>query len=94
MKSVLVFDILKRVEYKGTPIRQASQEACDEMLRFYDDDGGVIGLDNQGNVAIGFSSDQMSWAYQNNDEIVRYGINPGDDYQYNIAECRNKNCFE
>jgi isoaspartyl peptidase/L-asparaginase-like protein (Ntn-hydrolase superfamily) len=93
MKSVLVYDILKRFEYKGISLQQASQEACDEMEARYDDDGGVIGLDRDGNVAIGFSSDQMSWAYQSDSEIVHYGINPGDSYVYNITACKNKNCL-
>lgn len=93
MKAVLVFDILKRVEYKGIDIQTAAQDACDEMKVRYEDDGGVIGLDKDGNVAIGFSSDQMSWAYQKDEENVYYGINPGDNFEYNIEKCKNRNCF-
>lgn len=93
MKSVLIFDILKRVEYRGENIQSASQQACDDMEARYNDDGGVVGLDKNGNRAVGFSSDQMSWAYQNNNQTVYYGINPGDNYVYNIADCRNKNCI-
>lgn len=95
MKSVLVYDILMRHKYEaGKSMMQVAQESCDDMEARYDDDGGVIGLDKNGNVAIGFSSDQMSWAYQSEPENVRYGINPGDNYTYNIQECKNKNCFE
>ena len=93
MKSVLIFDILKRVEYLNRPIQDAAQEACNAMGARYDDDGGVIGFDKDGNLAVGFNSEQMSWAYQNNAEIVRYGINPGDNRLYNITACSNVNCF-
>lgn len=93
MKSVLIYDILKRTNLTGIDIQDAAQQACDEMLQRYDDDGGVIGVDKNGKIAIGFSSDQMSWAYQNRDNEIHYGINPNDDFTYNIEECRNKNCF-
>lgn len=90
MKSVLTFDILKRVEYLNQNISYAAQTACDDMLARYGDDGGVIGLDKDGNVAIGFSSEQMSWAYQNNDENVHFGLSKGEDFIYNIQNCKNK----
>lgn len=90
MKSVLIYDILKRT---GKNIQDAAQDACDEMEERYGDDGGVIGVDKNGNIAIGFSSDQMSWAYQQKDNEIHYGINRGVNFTYNIEECRNKNCF-
>lgn len=90
MKSVLTFDILKRVEYQNQNISYAAQTACDEMLQRYGDDGGVIGLDKDGNVAIGFSSDQMSWAYQNNDRTVRFGLNDRVGFDYDVENCENK----
>ncbi|XP_070506412.1 probable isoaspartyl peptidase/L-asparaginase GA20639 [Chironomus tepperi] len=93
MKSVLIYDILKRVNLTEITIQKAAQDACDEMLERYEDDGGVIGVDRYGNTAIAFSSEQMSWAYQNKDNEIHYGINKGDDFLYNIAECKNKNCF-
>lgn len=93
MKSVLIYDILKRTNLTEIDIQEAAQQACDEMLQRYGDDGGVIGVDQNGNIAIGFSSDQMSWAYQKSDNEIHYGINKGDDFIYNIEDCKNKNCF-
>lgn len=95
MKSVLTFEILKRYEYLNQPIGRAAQEACDEMLARFPPygDGGVVGLDKDGNIAIGFSSEQMSWAYQNNNQTVHFGLNPGDDFLYDIVECKTKNCI-
>lgn len=79
MKAVLVFDILKRMEYLGEDIQTAAQTACDEMLARFDGDGGVIGIDKNGNVAVAFSSEQMSWAYQKADRVF-YGVNPGEAF--------------
>jgi isoaspartyl peptidase/L-asparaginase-like protein (Ntn-hydrolase superfamily) len=90
MKSVLTYDILKRVEYQNQNISYAAQTACDEMLARYGDDGGVVGLDKDGNVAHAFSSSQMSWAYQNNDMTVHYGLHVNEDREYNIENCKNK----
>lgn len=78
MKAVLVHDIIKRMEYLGKDIQTAAQNACDEMTEKFSGDGGVIGIDKDGNVAIAFSSDQMSWAYQKGRQVF-YGINPGDN---------------
>jgi beta-aspartyl-peptidase (threonine type) len=93
MKSVLAFDILKRVQYiPAKSLQQHAQEACDEMKAFYEDDGGVVGLDKNGNMAAAFSSDQMSWAFQNNAQNIKYGINPDETFEYDIEACKNRNC--
>lgn len=77
MKSVLVFDILKRMEYLGEDIQTAAEFACNKMTERFDGVGGVIAIDKEGNLGIAFSSEQMSWAYQQGD-WVWYGVNPGD----------------
>lgn len=80
MKAVLVFDILKRMEYLGEDIQSAAQKACDEMTKRFDGDGGVIGIDKDGNVAVAFSSEQMSWAYRKGEQVF-YGVNPGEVFE-------------
>lgn len=75
MKAVLVFDILKRMEYLGEDIQTASENACNSMTARFQGDGGVIGIDKDGNVGIAFSSNQMSWAYQRGNTVY-YGVNP------------------
>lgn len=77
MKTVLVYDIIKRMDYLKNDIQTAAQDACDQMTEKFGGDGGVIGIDKDGNVAIAFSSQQMSWAYQRGSQVF-YGINPGD----------------
>lgn len=83
MKAVLVFDILKRMEYKGQTIQEAAQEACDSMTARFDGDGGVIGIDKEGNVGVAFSSEQMSWAYQKGNKVF-YGVNPGENFERDV----------
>lgn len=84
MKAVLVFDILKRVEYLGQDIQKAADDACREMLERFGGDGGVIAIDKAGNVGIAFSSNQMSWAYQKGNQLF-YGVNPGEKIEETLA---------
>lgn len=80
MKAVLVFDILKRMEYLGNDIQTAVENACKDMTERFDGTGGVIAIDKEGNVGIAFSSEQMSWAYQRANKVF-YGVNPGDMFE-------------
>lgn len=80
MKAVLVFDILKRMEYLGEDIQTAAETACEKMTESFDGDGGVIAIDKDGNIGIAFSSEQMSWAYQKGNKVT-YGVNPGDQFE-------------
>lgn len=83
MKVVLVFDILKRMEYLGENIQEAVENACESMTEKFDGEGGVIAIDKEGNVGIAFTSEQMSWAYQKGNQVF-YGINPGEFLQQNV----------
>lgn len=84
MKAVLVFDILKRMEYLGEDIQTAAQTACDNMTARFDGDGGVIAIDKDGNVGVAFSSEQMSWAYQKGDTVY-YGVHKGERLEYKVG---------
>lgn len=81
MKAVLVFDILKRMDYLGEDVQTAAETACYKMTERFDGDGGVIAIDKNGNVGIAFSSEQMSWAYQKGNKVT-FGINPGDQFEF------------
>lgn len=65
------------MEYLGEDIQTAAETACNRMTERFEGDGGVIGIDKNGNVGIAFSSDQMSWAYQKGNTVY-YGVNPGE----------------
>lgn len=67
----------------GEDIQTASQNACENMTERFGGDGGVVAIDKDGNVGIAFSSEQMSWAYQK-EKTVHYGINRGDDFEFDV----------
>lgn len=73
MKSVLVYDVLLRAKYKGESLDVAAQTACDLMLERHKASGGVIAIGSDGEVGIGFSSNQMAWAYQKGQKVF-YGV--------------------
>lgn len=85
MKAVLVFDVLKRMEYLGEDIQTAVEYACNSMTRRFDGDGGVIAIDKEGNVGIAFSSNQMSWAYQKGNKVF-YGVNPNEKLELTVED--------
>lgn len=52
MKAVLVFDIIKRMDYLGEDIQTAADTACRLMTERFIGDGGVIAIDRNGNMNI------------------------------------------
>jgi isoaspartyl peptidase/L-asparaginase-like protein (Ntn-hydrolase superfamily) len=80
MKAVLVFDILRTANLTRTSFKKTATKKVTEMMDRYKQDGGVIGIDKNGNIAKAFSSPQMSWAYQKSDRSIHYGVNPGEDF--------------
>ena len=56
-------DICARVEYKGMSVQAAADEVVQQVLKKAGGEGGVIGLDRAGNVAMSFNSTGMSRGY-------------------------------
>lgn len=83
MKAVLVFDILKRMEYLGEDLQTAAETACNEMTAKFGGDGGVVAIDSNGNPGIAFSSPQMSWAYQKGSKVF-YGVNHDEAFEEDV----------
>lgn len=83
MKSVLVYDVLMRAKYKGETLDEAAQTACDLMLERHRASGGVIAINNNGDVGIGFSSNQMAWAYQKGQKVF-YGVDKNQRLEMDI----------
>jgi isoaspartyl peptidase/L-asparaginase-like protein (Ntn-hydrolase superfamily) len=79
----LVYDILKRVQYKNESIQIAAQTACDLMLERHRGSGGVIAIDKNGNVGIGFSSSHMAWAYQKANKVY-YGVDKNQQFEMDV----------
>jgi isoaspartyl peptidase/L-asparaginase-like protein (Ntn-hydrolase superfamily) len=53
------------------------------MLERHRASGGVVGLDENGNVGIGFSSSQMAWAYQKGKKVY-YGVDKNQQFEIDV----------
>lgn len=58
-------DICAQIEYKALPIQPAADLVIKQKLQKLGGDGGVIGMDKYGNMAISFNSEGMYRAYIN-----------------------------
>ena len=56
-------DICALMEYRGLPIQNAADLVIKQKLQKLGGDGGIIGLDKFGNIAISFNSEGMYRAY-------------------------------
>jgi L-asparaginase / beta-aspartyl-peptidase len=56
-------DICAQMEYRGLPIQNAADLVIKQKLQKLGGDGGIIGLDKFGNIAISFNSEGMYRAY-------------------------------
>jgi beta-aspartyl-peptidase (threonine type) len=62
IRYTVAHDICARVEYKGMSVQDAADEVV-QQLKKAGGEGGVIGLDRAGNVAMSFNSTGMSRGY-------------------------------
>ena len=85
MKAVLVFDILRTTSFVKSSFQNVAASKVKEMMNRFNGDGGVIGIDKKGNIAKAFSSPQMSWASQNDDKYIHYGVNRGEYFKVRPA---------
>ncbi|HUR96882.1 MAG TPA: isoaspartyl peptidase/L-asparaginase [Pyrinomonadaceae bacterium] len=60
-------DICALMEYRAMPIQSAADMVIKQKLQKLGGDGGIIGLDKFGNMAISFNSEGMYRAYINSD---------------------------
>lgn len=59
MRAVVAYDIAALMEYKGLSLKAASDEVVMKKLVDMGGEGGVIAVDNQGNLALPFNSEGM-----------------------------------
>uniref|UniRef100_T1GW36 Uncharacterized protein n=1 Tax=Megaselia scalaris TaxID=36166 RepID=T1GW36_MEGSC len=76
--------ILALIEFKGFSAQQASEKVLNDMTARFNETGGVISIDANGDVGIHFTSKHMAWAYRKGSEM-HYGITPGED---NVEEIK------
>ncbi|NJN25231.1 MAG: isoaspartyl peptidase/L-asparaginase [Cyclobacteriaceae bacterium] len=74
IRSVVAYDISALMEYKGLDIQSAADRVIKQKLKERGGEGGVIGLDKQGNVMFSFNTKGMFRAYIKEDQIPRVFI--------------------
>lgn len=84
MRYTVAQKILALIEFKGFSAQQASEKVLNDMTARFNETGGVISIDANGEVGIHFTSRHMAWAYRRGGKM-HYGITPGED---NVEEIR------
>jgi beta-aspartyl-peptidase (threonine type) len=67
IRSVVAHDISALMEYKGLSIREASRIVIHEKVAKLGGDGGIVGIDNQGNIAMEMNTPGMYRAHIDNE---------------------------
>ena len=74
IRSVVAYDISCLMEYKGLSLKQACDLVVYDKLVKIEGEGGLIALDNKGNIELPFNSDGMYRASVSTDGKVYVGI--------------------
>ncbi len=65
IRNVVAYDIAAMMEYKGISVQEASTEVIQKKLSGLGGDGGIIAIDNKGNIAMEFNTAGMYRASMN-----------------------------
>lgn len=74
MRAVVAYDISCLVEYKGLSLAEACQYVVHEKLVKQGGEGGLIALNQQGDIVLSFNSEGMYRASKRNNEPTYVGI--------------------
>jgi beta-aspartyl-peptidase (threonine type) len=67
IRYTVAHDICARVAYKGIGVQAAADEVVQQLLKNAGGEGGVVGLDRTGNIAMSFNTSGMSRGYAGTD---------------------------
>ena len=73
IRNVIAYDIAAQIMYSNKSIREASIKSL-EKVKLTGGDGGVIGLDKNGNVSMEFNTKGMYRAYIDNEGNITVKI--------------------
>jgi L-asparaginase / beta-aspartyl-peptidase len=77
IRTVACYDISALMEYKGLPLQEAADLVVQEKLKNMDGNGGIVAVDNNGNVSFSFNTTGMFRGFANSDnerEVFLYRI--------------------
>jgi L-asparaginase / beta-aspartyl-peptidase len=78
IRYTVAHDICARVEYKGMPLQAAADAVVRDVLRTAGADGGVIGMDRAGTVAVSLNVTGMGRGYMGPDGHAQIAFAAGD----------------
>jgi len=67
IRGIVAYDVSCLMEYTGLSIEEACHEVINNKLLKLGGDGGLVGVDAKGNIAISFNTEGMYRAYKNSD---------------------------
>ena len=74
IRAMVAHDISALMEYKGLSLQEAAREVIQEKVPALGGDGGIVAIDNEGNVAMEFNTAGMYRAHMNADGELVIGI--------------------
>jgi beta-aspartyl-peptidase (threonine type) len=74
IRGVVAYDISALMEYGGMSLQEAAEEVIQKKNVELGGNGGIIAIDNQGNVAMEFNTAGMYRAKMNKDGELEIGI--------------------
>lgn len=74
IRGVVAHDISALMEYKGLSLKEAAARVIQEKLPALGGDGGIVGIDNDGNVVMEFNTAGMYRAKMNSEGELEIGI--------------------
>ena len=74
IRGMVAHDISALMEYKGLSLQEAAREVIQEKIPNLGGDGGIVAIDNEGNVAMEFNTAGMYRAKMNKNGELEIGI--------------------
>jgi beta-aspartyl-peptidase (threonine type) len=74
IRSVAAYDVSCLMEYKGLTLQEAMDKVVNEKLVKLHGEGGMIGVDANGNAAMVFNSAGMYRAIKNNRDLFEVAL--------------------
>lgn len=74
IRGVVAYDISALMEYKGLSLQEAAREVIQKKLPELGGDGGIVAIDNKGNVSMEFNTAGMYRATMNTKGDLKIGI--------------------
>lgn len=74
IRNVVAYDVAALMKYKGLSIQDAAAYVIQDKLKSQNADGGIIGLDAQGNIIMEFNTTAMFRAWNRSDDVLNVAI--------------------